>query len=282
MSVVDIAGEHVGIVELVKAGDPEASTSQGQVADGLVAEAKRAFRGGEPRMPAELASQLVRVGFVKVDGRGIVGRDVYVAAVQVKEVVDDVVHLGVADRAVVGDVGAASRWCDCDRTAVSTGQASAPVRPPSVLSISAARVVFTSLFRQLAVGADATAACVKASDPCRPEQPGVAGVSARRRGVPRAAPRRSRRRAARFLSAGRPGQEDDLYRSGVLQDEDQQESRTTAERISPTHTPLVRLRSDVVPWSFPPRPSIRSVRDGSSLIGTPLLEASCIAVGEAA
>lgn len=96
MSVVDIAGERVGIVEMVKAGDPEASTSQGQVADGLVAEAKRAFRGGEPRVPAELASQLVRVGFVKVDGRGILGRDVYVAAVQVKEVVDDVVHLGVS------------------------------------------------------------------------------------------------------------------------------------------------------------------------------------------
>lgn len=96
MSVVDIAGERVGIVEMVKAGDPEASTSQGQVADGLVAEAKRAFRGGEPRVPAELASQLVRVGFVKVDGRGILGRDIYVAAVQVKEVVDDVVHLGVS------------------------------------------------------------------------------------------------------------------------------------------------------------------------------------------
>lgn len=96
MSVVDLAGERVGVVELVKAGDPEAATSEGQASGGLVAEAKRAFRSGEPRVPAELASQLVRVGYVKVDGQGILGRDVYVAAVQVKDVVDDVVHLGVS------------------------------------------------------------------------------------------------------------------------------------------------------------------------------------------
>ncbi len=96
MSVVDVAGERVGVVELVKAGDPDAATPQGQVADGLVAEVKGAFGGGEPRVPSELASQLVRVGFVKVDGRGILGRDVYVAAVQVKDVVDGVVHLGVS------------------------------------------------------------------------------------------------------------------------------------------------------------------------------------------
>lgn len=97
MSVVDVAGEHVGTVELVKMGDPESVTPQGQVTGGgLVAEVKGAFRGGEPRVPSELASQLLRVGFVKVDGRGILGRDVYVAAVQLKDVVDDVVHLGVS------------------------------------------------------------------------------------------------------------------------------------------------------------------------------------------
>jgi Uncharacterized protein conserved in bacteria (DUF2171) len=96
MSVVDLAGEHVGTVEMVKAGDPDAATVQDQASGGLVAEAKRAFGGGEPRVPSELASQLVRAGYVKVDGRGILGRDVYVAAVQVKDVVDDVVHLGVS------------------------------------------------------------------------------------------------------------------------------------------------------------------------------------------
>lgn len=96
MTVVDLAGERVGIVELVEAGDQEAATSEGQAAGGLVAEAKRAFRVGEPRVPAELAHQLVGVGFVKVDGRGFLGRDVYVAAVQVRDVVDDVVHLAVS------------------------------------------------------------------------------------------------------------------------------------------------------------------------------------------
>jgi hypothetical protein len=96
MTVVDLAGERVGVVELVQAGDPEAAASEGQAPGGLVAEAKRVLGTGEPRVPAELASQLVRVGYVKVDGRGILGRDVYVAAVQVKDVVDGVVHLGVS------------------------------------------------------------------------------------------------------------------------------------------------------------------------------------------
>jgi hypothetical protein len=96
MSVVDVAGERIGTVELVKMGDPEAVTPQGQTTGGQVSGMTGASRSAEPRVPAELASQLVRVGFVKVDGRGIQQRDVYVAAVQVKDVVDDVVRLGVS------------------------------------------------------------------------------------------------------------------------------------------------------------------------------------------
>lgn len=96
MSVVDVAGERIGTVELVKMGDPEAVTPQGQTTGGQVSGMTGASRGAEPRVSAELASQLVRVGFVKVDGRGILHRDVYVAAVQVKDVVGDVVRLGVS------------------------------------------------------------------------------------------------------------------------------------------------------------------------------------------
>jgi hypothetical protein len=96
MSVVDIAGERVGTVELVQMGDPEAGTPHGRTTGGPVGEVTGAPRGAEPRVAAELASQLERVGFVKVDGRGILHRDVYVAAVQVKDVVGDVVHLGVS------------------------------------------------------------------------------------------------------------------------------------------------------------------------------------------
>jgi hypothetical protein len=106
MSVVDVAGERVGAVELVQMGDPEAVTPQGQMTGGaLLAEVKGAFRGGEPRVPSELASQLLCVGFVKVDGRGILDRDVYVAAVQVKDVIDDVVHLGVSRTELLPESG---------------------------------------------------------------------------------------------------------------------------------------------------------------------------------
>lgn len=99
MKVVDAAGEGVGTVELVKMGDPHVATSGEHATSGggLVAGLKAAFGGGgEPQVPDELASQLLRVGFVKVDGRGLLGRDVYVAAVQIRDVVQDVVHLGVS------------------------------------------------------------------------------------------------------------------------------------------------------------------------------------------
>ncbi len=49
MTVVDLAGERVGVVQLVRAGEPEAAVSEDQVDGGLVAEARRAFRSGTSR-----------------------------------------------------------------------------------------------------------------------------------------------------------------------------------------------------------------------------------------
>lgn len=71
MRVVDRAGENVGTVELVKLGDPQAVTARGQApgGGGIVDELKSAFGAGEPQVPDELAARLMRLGFVKVDGR---------------------------------------------------------------------------------------------------------------------------------------------------------------------------------------------------------------------
>ncbi|OZM77208.1 hypothetical protein [Pseudonocardia sp. MH-G8] len=96
MRVVDSAGADVGTVELVKVGDPEAVTGQGQsTPGGLVEDLQEAFGGGEPQVPAQFAAQLMRVGFVKVDGKGLLDRDTYVPADQVASVTAGAVHLTV-------------------------------------------------------------------------------------------------------------------------------------------------------------------------------------------
>jgi hypothetical protein len=103
MRVVDSTGADVGTAEMVKLGDPEAVTPQGQTAgtSGLMDSMAQAFGGGEPRVPDELAARMLRVGFVKVDGPGLLDRDRYVPADQVASVVDGVVHLTVAREALV-------------------------------------------------------------------------------------------------------------------------------------------------------------------------------------
>lgn len=96
MTVIDAAGEEIGTVALVQMGDPEAVTPAGQesnrggplraVAEALV---------GEPRVSEQAAAQLARLGYVKVDAKGI-GGDVYASSEQVAEVSGDTVRLTVA------------------------------------------------------------------------------------------------------------------------------------------------------------------------------------------
>jgi hypothetical protein len=83
MRVVDSAGNEVGKVEFVKMGDPEAITIQGQEPDLL------------PPLPRPLAERLLRVGYVKVDRRGIFAGDAYVPATDIDRVEGDTVHLSV-------------------------------------------------------------------------------------------------------------------------------------------------------------------------------------------
>jgi hypothetical protein len=97
MRVVDSDGKDVGTVELVKMGDPEAVTLQGQTGEGgtLGDMVRDTFGGSEPHVPEQLAARLLRTGFVKVDGKGLLGRDLYAPADQVGEVAGDAVHLTV-------------------------------------------------------------------------------------------------------------------------------------------------------------------------------------------
>jgi hypothetical protein len=83
MRVVDVNGDEVGKVELVKMGDPEAVTIQGQDEDLM------------PQVPHPFAERLLRVGFLRVDRKGILARDAYVAAPEIDRVEGDIVYLNV-------------------------------------------------------------------------------------------------------------------------------------------------------------------------------------------
>jgi len=119
MTVVDANGDELGKVAFVKMGDPEAVTTAGQglgagVDDDVVVGAPAGsasttsgagvveglggiFGGGaEPDLPESIRNQMVRVGFIKVDGKGWFDTDYYASADQVAGVAGDTVRLGVS------------------------------------------------------------------------------------------------------------------------------------------------------------------------------------------
>jgi hypothetical protein len=97
MRVVDAAGNEVGEVAVVKMGDPEAVTTQGQVMD----LDEPLLEVEKPNLPRPLAERLLRIGFIKVDRKGLFRRDAYVGADQIAKVDSGTVHLGVDQDALL-------------------------------------------------------------------------------------------------------------------------------------------------------------------------------------
>jgi hypothetical protein len=90
MPVVDAAGEQIGKVEFVKLGDPEAVTAQGEDT-----------AGSEPHVVGELRERLLRVGFIKIDRKGLLRADAYAAADEIDRVQDGTVHLLVPEKSLL-------------------------------------------------------------------------------------------------------------------------------------------------------------------------------------
>jgi hypothetical protein len=97
MVVIDRADERVGTVEYVQMGDPEAVTTKGEdyQTPGLVRDVVRDVFGAEPDVPEPLRSQLLRYGFIKVDGPGLTDTDRYVRGDHVADVGGDAVRLSI-------------------------------------------------------------------------------------------------------------------------------------------------------------------------------------------
>ncbi len=102
MTVVDLGNEKVGKVEYVQFGDPQAATTEGndlvRPAGGILGEAALGVLGDErePDVDEPLRSQLLRYGFIKVDGPGLTGTDRYVRSDLVGNVSEDTVTLKVS------------------------------------------------------------------------------------------------------------------------------------------------------------------------------------------
>ncbi len=98
MRVVDSAGEEVGNVALVRMGNPDAATIEGQESgdEGILGGVANAFGfGDEPDLAPTLQARLMRFGFIKVDGKGLFAADRYVRADRIAGVSSDTVRLSV-------------------------------------------------------------------------------------------------------------------------------------------------------------------------------------------
>ncbi|MEV1288212.1 hypothetical protein [Micromonospora sp. NPDC049679] len=97
MHVVDAAGDEIGTVIRVRVGDPNAAVAQGPTigAGSLEGRVPDPETGDEPEVPPDIAARMLRSGYLKVDGEGLFGRDLYVEADQIAKVNQDVVELTV-------------------------------------------------------------------------------------------------------------------------------------------------------------------------------------------
>lgn len=97
MDVFDSTGKKVGSVERIRMGDPEADTAQGQgaagAADPLTRFADALGVTPNPDLPPALADRLLRRGFIKINGKGLLSRDFFVEADQIDRVDERSVHL---------------------------------------------------------------------------------------------------------------------------------------------------------------------------------------------
>lgn len=98
MRVIDAVGEELGKVEFVKMGDPSATTVGADAPrdGGFLQDIAGVFGfDSEPNLPDALRDRLMRVGFIKIDGKGLTDTDRYVMADKIAGVASDTVRLSL-------------------------------------------------------------------------------------------------------------------------------------------------------------------------------------------
>ena len=93
MTVVDPDGEQIGSVAEVRMSDPGAVTPESPDAN-EVGTALTDFWARE-NMPEQGRERLARLGYVRIDTRGLFSSDRFAASDEIARVVDDQVHLTI-------------------------------------------------------------------------------------------------------------------------------------------------------------------------------------------
>ena len=98
-TVIDAAGDEIGKVRAVRMGDPGAVTTAGQESTDVDTPFENIFGaifGGDSEVPETFRNELVRTGFIDIDGKGWFGADYAASAAQIAGVSGDTVRLNVA------------------------------------------------------------------------------------------------------------------------------------------------------------------------------------------
>jgi hypothetical protein len=96
MPVLDSDGRLVGSVMFVRVGDPDAPTPRGDkpsAEEGPNLAFARALTATEPQVSPAVALPLIRQGFVRVAGAGLMDHDRYVGANQIESADEDALRL---------------------------------------------------------------------------------------------------------------------------------------------------------------------------------------------
>lgn len=98
MTVQDVTGEELGTVERVKMGDPDAATTRGSAnqRDAPIVDIVASAFGAGDDVPEPKRSQLLRYGFIRIDGAGLLDADRFIRADKIKHVAGDTVTLAVS------------------------------------------------------------------------------------------------------------------------------------------------------------------------------------------
>ena len=104
MRVVDANGEALGKVEFVQFGDPDAVTVSPIVLQDRIGLREEYLDGAEPHVPEPFFSHLLRLGYVKIDGRGWIDTDYYVTPEMIQSVSGNTVTLKLPKDRVITEI----------------------------------------------------------------------------------------------------------------------------------------------------------------------------------
>jgi hypothetical protein len=97
MKVYDVEGNEIGTVEEVYFGSGGVTADLPETYDNDILDIIKSAFGGDYNIPDEIKERLIRKGYVRIDGMGLLDRDRFVMPEQIAHVSDEGVRLRTDD-----------------------------------------------------------------------------------------------------------------------------------------------------------------------------------------